>query len=85
MANGSNAVILISSSNKTTTLLSNIDPLLPRSSTPFSTRYSTPLTTNLLRLKRRLPIESQDETESSTRSKQLDTHTPIESVVAIME
>ena len=85
MANGSNAVTLISSSNETTILLSNIDPLLSRSSTPSSTQYSTPLTTNPLRRKRRHPIDSQDETESSTRSKRLDTHTPIERVVAIME
>lgn len=86
MANGSNAITLISSNSKAaTSLLSNIDPLLSRSSTPSSTQCSTPLTTNPPRRKRRLPLDSQDESENSTRSKRLDTHTPMERVVAVME
>jgi len=86
VANGSNAITLISSNSKaTTSLLSNIDPLLSRSSTPSSTQCSTPLATNPPRRKRRLPLDSQDESENSTRSKRLDTHTPMERVVAVME
>ena len=73
------------SSNITTTstLLSNIDPLITRSSTPSSTQYSTPLTTNPLRRKRRLPLlDSQDDSEGSVQPKR---YASMDRVVTMME
>ena len=73
------------SSNITTTstLLSNIDPLITRSSTPSSTQYSTPLTTNPLRRKRRLPLlDSQDDSEGSVQPKR---YASMDRVVTIIE
>ena len=66
----------------TSTLLSNIDPLITRSSTPSSTQYSTPLTTNPLRRKRRLPLDSQDDSEGSVQPKR---YTSMDRVVTVIE